>query len=36
MDEKPDEQLWEICDSQQIEDETHFLLHCPCYSVIVF
>ena len=34
MDEKPDERLCEICDLQQIEDETHFLLHCPFHSVL--
>ena len=32
--EKPEERLCKICDSQQIEDETHFLLHCPFYSVL--
>ena len=32
--EKPNERLCKICDSQQIEDETHFLLHCPFYSVL--
>ena len=33
--EKPNERrLRKICDSQQIEDETHFLLHCPFYSVL--
>ena len=32
--EKTIERLCKICDSQQIEDETHFLLHCPFYSVL--
>ena len=32
--EKANERLFKICDSQQIEDETHFLLHCPFYSVL--
>ena len=34
MGEKPEERLCKICDFQQIEDETHFLLHCPFYSVL--
>ena len=34
MGEKPEERLCKLFDSQQIEDETHFLLHCPFYSVL--
>ena len=32
--EKPEGRLCKICDSQQIEDETHFLLQRPFYSVL--
>ena len=32
--EKPEERLCKICNSQQTEDETHFLLHCPFYSIL--
>ena len=32
--EKPAERLCKICNSNQIEDETHFLIYCPFYRVL--
>ena len=29
---KPEERFCDICNSEAVEDECHFLFHCPCYD----